>query len=312
MASTLALGTTAWRWDALAPADALCRQAEAAEAMGYASFWLPENHFGQRGAIPAPLLLLAAVAARTRRIRLGCTSYLLPIRHPLLAAEEVAVLDQLCEGRLILGLGRGLSAAMFRALGVSAGEKRKLFQANLHVMRSAWRGETLGEDDNGAPLRLSPLPLQQPSPPLWVAAIGPLALQQVAALGLPYLASPIESLSTLEQNYGRYHQDVAAAGHAPVSTIPVMRTVFVTENAALAAQARSALARTGSASGQQAAAALDDWAVVGDRRFVADKLQAYIERLGLSHLIVRAGIPGISESQQLRSHELLLQLVSTL
>jgi alkanesulfonate monooxygenase SsuD/methylene tetrahydromethanopterin reductase-like flavin-dependent oxidoreductase (luciferase family) len=306
----LALGTTAWRWEALSPADALCRQAEAVEAMGYESFWLPENHFGQRGAIPAPLLLLAAVAARTQHIRLGCTSYLLPIRQPLLAAEEVAVLDRLCHGRLILGLGRGLSGAMFRAFGVPASDKRRLFQANLDIMRRAWRGEPVGDDDHGAPILLSPLPLQQPSPPLWVAAFGPLALQQVAALGLPYLASPVESLQTLEQNYRRYHGDVQAAGHAPVDTVPVMRTVLVTDSEALAQSARTALERTGA--GVQSPAAVNDWAIVGDGYFVRDKLAEYIERLGLSHLIVRAGVPGVSDEQQLQSHAALREIVSTL
>jgi alkanesulfonate monooxygenase SsuD/methylene tetrahydromethanopterin reductase-like flavin-dependent oxidoreductase (luciferase family) len=310
--SAIEIGTTAWRWDALAPADGLCRQAETAEAMGFGSFWLPENHFGQRGAVPAPLLLLAAIAARTQRIRLGCTSYLLPIRHPLLAAEEVAVLDQLCQGRLILGLGRGLSSAMFTAFGVPASDKRKLFQSNLDIMRRAWRGEPVGEDETGAPIHLSPLPLQQPSPPLWVAAVGPLALQQVAALGLPYLASPIESLETLERNYQRFNGDTKAAGHAPIHTVPVMRTVFVTEDDALARQVRTALTRSVPAGGQPTPASVDDWAVVGDRRYARDKLAEYIERLALSQLIVRAGIPGIDEQQQLRSHQALLEIVAAL
>lgn len=310
MTASLEVGTTAWRWDALASAEGLCAQAQAAEAMGFASFWLPENHFGQRGAIPAPLLSLAAVAARTQRIRLGCTSYLLPIRHPLLAAEEVAVLDRLCEGRLILGLGRGLSGAMFRAFGVPASDKRKLFQANLEVMRHAWRGGSLGEDDNGAPIQLTPLPLQQPSPPLWVAAFGPLALQQVAALGLPYLASPVESLEALEQNYQRYRLDVQAAGHAPVQDAPVMRTVFVTDDAALADQVRTALARIVPATARHAPAAVDDWAIVGERQHVRDKLAEYSDRLALTHLIVRAGIPGVTEEQQLRSHAAVLEIAA--
>ena len=138
MATVLEVGTTAWSWEKLGPADALCAQAETAQAMGFHSFWLPENHFGKPRAIPSPLTLLAAVAGRTERIGLGCTSYLLPIRHPLLAAEEVAVLDQLCQGRLILGVGRGMSSAMFKAFGVAATDKRILFQANLEVMRRAW------------------------------------------------------------------------------------------------------------------------------------------------------------------------------
>lgn len=310
--TALQVGITAWSWDALRRADTLCAQAEVAEALGFHSFWLPESHFGTRAAIPAPLMLLAAVASRTQRIRLGCTSYLLPVRHPLLAAEEVAVLDQLCEGRLILGLGRGLSAAMFKAFGVAAADKRKLFRANLAVMQGAWRGDAVGEDEHGQPIYLAPLPLQQPSPPLWVAAFGPLALQQVAGLGLPYLASPVESLAVLEENYRRYHLDVSTAGHAAVTTIPVMRTVFVTNDGVQAERVRAALAAAVPPAQRKNDIAVDNWAIVGDRHYAADKLAEYQARLNLSHLIVRAGIPGINADEELQSYEQLLGIVAAL
>lgn len=312
MPAPLAVGTTAWDWSALGRVDTLCAQAEAAEALGFDSFWLPENHFGSVGAVPSPLTLLAAICGRAQRIRLGCTSYLLPIRHPLLAAEEVAVLDQLCEGRLILGLGRGLSGAMFKAFGVAAGDKRKLFKANLEIMRRAWRGEALHEDDNGQPIYLVPLPWQQPSPPLWVAAFGPLALKQVASLGLPYLASPIESLAVLEGNYRRYHSDLAAAGQKAVATIPVMRTVYVTIDQSESEHLRNALAKTVPPAMRNKAVAVDEWAIVGDRHYVRDKLAETIERLRITHLIVRAGLPGIVEEAQMRSHAQLLEVVTDL
>ena len=81
--------------------------------MGYDSLWVPESHFGA-DALPEPLLLLAAMAAVTERIRLGTTSYLLTLRNAVQAAEQVAVLDQLCGGRLILGVGRGFSAPVLQ------------------------------------------------------------------------------------------------------------------------------------------------------------------------------------------------------
>ena len=226
MITTIKVGTTPWSWAGRGAADSLCRQAEQAESLCCHSFWLPENHFGERGAIPSPLLLLAAVAGRTRRMRLGTTSYLLPVRPPLLAAEEIAVLDRLSEGRLILGLGRGIGKAMFTAFGVEPADKRKLFSANLEIMRRAWRGEPVAEDDAGRQIRLAPLPVQQPSPPIWVAAFGPLALRQVAHLGLPYLASPIEPLAVLEKNYSRYREE-AAAELPVVQTVPVFLMVIV-------------------------------------------------------------------------------------
>ncbi|MYE11952.1 MAG: LLM class flavin-dependent oxidoreductase, partial [Gammaproteobacteria bacterium] len=90
----LHLGLTPWIVSGMADAATLARQGELAESWGYESFWLPENHFGGEGAIPEPLMLLAAVAARTRTLRLATTSYLLPLRNPLQAAEQVAVLDR--------------------------------------------------------------------------------------------------------------------------------------------------------------------------------------------------------------------------
>jgi alkanesulfonate monooxygenase SsuD/methylene tetrahydromethanopterin reductase-like flavin-dependent oxidoreductase (luciferase family) len=312
MGKNLEVAVTAWSAGSGWRADALCRQAEAAEAMGVHSFWLPENHFGDNRSIPSPLTLLAAVAARTGRIKLGTTSYLLPIRHPLLAAEEVAVLDQLSNGRVILGVGRGVQDAVFKAFDVPASDKRKLFQANLDIMRRAWRGEPIVAAEDGQPIRLAPLPVQRPHPPLWVAAFGPLALKQVAGLGLPYLASPIESLATLEENYQRYQQLLSEAQLPPETTIPVMRTIFITDNAGRAARLREALQRSVPPTMRHKAAGVGEWAIVGDRQYARDKICEYFGRLGMSHLIARGGLSGVDSAAQIQSLEYLLDITSDL
>ena len=312
MAKTIELAVTPWSSEEGWRADTLCNQAETAESMGFHSFWLPENHFGDHRSIPSPLTLLAAVAARTIRIRLGSTSYLLPIRHPLQAAEEVAVLDQLSNGRVILGVGRGMQADMFEAFGVSPSDKRKLFRDKLEVMLAAWRGEPVLAREEGAPVLLAPLPVQRPHPPVWVAAFGPLALKQVAGLGLPYLASPIESLAALEDNYNSYHAAVEVSGHPPVSTIPVMRTVFVAQSDKQAAAVRLQLERSVPSKMRKQGVSIQDWGIVGDRAYCRDKVLEYVERLNISHLIVRGGVRGVEDREQLRSHEALLALVSGL
>jgi alkanesulfonate monooxygenase SsuD/methylene tetrahydromethanopterin reductase-like flavin-dependent oxidoreductase (luciferase family) len=309
MAVNLKVAVTPWSAPAGWQAEELCAQAELAEAMGCHSFWLPENHFGGQRSIPSPLLLLAAVAARTTRIKLGSTSYLLPIRNPVLAAEEVAVLDQLSEGRVILGVGRGIQDSVFRAFDLQPAEKRKVFKTNLDIMCRAWRGEPLLSEDSGEPIQLAPLPVQQPHPPIWVAAFGPLALKQVAGLGLPYLASPVESLGFLEDNYRLYRSHLEVAGHDPVTTVPVMRTILVTADAGLARTVKDALQRGVPAAMRDRAGGVDDWAIVGDRHYVLDKMSEYSERLRLSHLIARGRLPAVSTEQQVASHQLLLELV---
>jgi len=290
----LKVGVTPWDFSGL-NARSLSAQAARAEALGYESFWLPENHFN-RNAIPDPLMLLASVAAATDRIRLATTSYLLPFRNPLLAAEQVAVLDQLSAGRVTLGVGRGFAPTMLKAFEVVPSEKRRMFERCLALMQTAWSGERVrvGEDE-GDFVVLDPLPVQQPHPPLWVAAFGPKALAQAGRLGLPYLASPMETMGRLEENYARHAEAAAEAGHESIATIPVMRTVFLTRNRRLGDDIRDRVHRQAEESGRLGAgASVDDWSIIGDSSLVADRVAEYRERLNLSHLIVtRLRIEGV-------------------
>jgi alkanesulfonate monooxygenase SsuD/methylene tetrahydromethanopterin reductase-like flavin-dependent oxidoreductase (luciferase family) len=296
--SHLHLGLTPWLAPLARRADELSRQAELAEAWGYESFWLPENHFGE-GAIPEPMMLLSAVAGATRNLKLGTTSYLLPLRHPLQAAEQVAVLDQLSGGRVILGVGRGYQSALFEAFNVDRSEKREIFAECLATMLRAWRGEAVGPDSN---VSLWPRPVQTPHPPIWVAAFGPKALRQAGTLGLPYLASPMESFEALTRNYARHADACRQAEVAIPEIVPVMRTVFVSRNGALLERVRGALADQVGAMRAQATSAMrsrmpqvvDDWGIVGTPEQVVARIDDYRRELGMTHLIAtRLRIGGV-------------------
>jgi alkanesulfonate monooxygenase SsuD/methylene tetrahydromethanopterin reductase-like flavin-dependent oxidoreductase (luciferase family) len=314
----LAIGLTPWQDDWNGTADSLSRQAELAEQLGFHSFWLPESHFAGPGSNPAPLLRLSAVAARTRRLGIGTTSFLLPVRHPLHVAEEVAVLDRLSNGRVILGVGRGFRPALFAAFDVPAREKRDRFEAALAVIRDAWLGKPVANEpgDAGSPVHLAPLPLQKPHPPIWVAAFGPKAVAQAGRLGLPYLASPIETLSGLEENYARHREALGDDARAAALAVPVMRSVYTSRDVsalarvhALLARQSRALARAGAASLRRVAeAAVDDWAIVGEPEAVADRIRVHVERLGMTHLIVRAHVPELPPDAALDSLRLLAEL----
>jgi alkanesulfonate monooxygenase SsuD/methylene tetrahydromethanopterin reductase-like flavin-dependent oxidoreductase (luciferase family) len=313
----LHVGITPWSYDWERASLPLTDQAERADALGFGSFWLPESHFTGSTANPAPLLLLAAVAARTRRIRIATTSFLLPVRHPLQVAEEVAVLDRLSRGRVILGVGRGFRKALFAAFDVPVEEKRDLFESALAVMREAWAGKPVAPDDGEAPpVTLSPLPLQRPHPPVWVAAFGPKALAQAGRLGLPYLCSPIEPLPILERNHAAHREALAAAHGELALPVPLMRTVFVHRDAAVLRRVRDglelqaqALARAPAAAIRRAGASpLEDRAIVGEPDAVRDGLARYRERLGMTHLVARTQIPGADEAETQASLEHLAEL----
>ena len=318
---SLHIGITPWDLASAHTAHWLAEQAAYAEQLGFESFFLPENHFSGRGSVPEPLMLLAAAAARTRRIRLGTTSLLLPVRHPLQAAEQVAVLDQLSEGRVILGLGRGYQAPLYRAFDVPLAEKRRMFADALEIMLKAWRGESVV--DAGEAVVLSPLPVQQPHPPLWVAAFGPKALAQTARLRLPYLASPMETLDTLATNYAALQPLPVDGDHEPGPRswllqlrldVPVMRTVFISDRqdevAWVREQLQSAAQRVAvGALRREADVPVTDWAIIGSPDEALAQIEHYRERIGMTHLIAtRLRVPGVDATLLRRSLVLLAGL----
>jgi len=305
----LHLGLTPWNYRDLS-ARSLCDQATFAESRGYDSIWLPENHFGEN-ALPDPLTLLAAIAGATSTIRLGTTSYLLTLRSPLLAAEQVAVLDQLSGGRLILGVGRGYAPEMLKAFQVPQKEKRRIFEWTLGLMRDAWAGKAVCLDgDEEAAIKVFPRPTQLPEPPIWIAAFGPKALAQAGSLGLPYLGSPMESLATLEENYVQYRAAAKAAGVKLPSAVPLMRMVFVSENRNRVEEIRRLLEDRTENGRLKDGESIDDWTIVGTPDEVCARIDEYKDRLGMTHMIATrlriAGIPEemLRESVALLAHEL--------
>jgi alkanesulfonate monooxygenase SsuD/methylene tetrahydromethanopterin reductase-like flavin-dependent oxidoreductase (luciferase family) len=319
--SRLHVGLTPWRTDADGAADPLAAQGERAEALGFDSLWFPESHFGARGALPQPLLLLATVASRTRTLQLGTTSYLLPVRHPLQIAEDVAVLDRLSSGRVILGVGRGFRSDLFAAFDVPVREKRDRFQSALELMIRAWRGDPIATDGaGGQPVRLAPLPVQQPHPPIWVAAFGPKAVDQAGRLGLPYLASPIEALETLRENYARHQEVFREGGAARDLAVPIMRTVFICDDDACAKRVRDALATQTAALADSTAASIRrsatadvaSFALIGSSAEVEDGIARYRETLGMTHLIARVQVPAAEPREVEAALERLAELAARL
>lgn len=309
---SLHVGVTPWLLNAETDAKALCRQAQLAESLGYQSFWLPENHFTEGVAIPDPLMLLASVAAVTSSIRLATTSYLLPLRHPLQAAEQVAVLDRLSNGRVILGVGRGYQPAMYAAFDIALQDKRSLFAECLALMQTAWSGAAVGEGDSGEAIVLAPLPVQQPHPPIWVAAFGPKALAQAGRLGLPYLASPMEALAVLRENYQAHADACVAEGKQPPREIPVMRGVFVSRENAKIKAVRNLLAGQNPVAGLSSTTTANNaaGALVGDPVEITDVVRRYRSELGMTHLIATTlRVRGVSVSDREASVKLLADIV---
>lgn len=271
-----------------------------AESLGLHSVWLPEMHF-QRGVCPAPLLDLAGHAATTERLRLGTTSLLLPLHPPEKIAAEIATLDQISRGRLLVGLGRGFQRPMLEAFGVPPAEKRDRFDDALDRILELWARRN--EHTVGSPLQTR----QRPHPPLAVAAFGPKGLAQAARRDLPYLASPVETFDQIGQNQA-LHRSLRAEPDGPSLSL-VMRTIFVSEDAGERASVRASLAgeMNGRRRGMPAAVSraldspIDERVVVGTQAEVSARLIHEQRRLGIDLLVVRPQIAGLDPGTAERS-----------
>ena len=149
-------------------------QIQYSEEMGFDFCLIAEHHFSNYGNSPAPLLQALHIGQRTKRLKIATAVLVLPIWHPLRLAEEVAVLDNLIDGRFICGVGRGYQPHEMGRFGVELDESRQRFNETLEVMVQAWTrdesftyaGEYVNVPD---PVTVWPKPMQKPHPPLWVA-----------------------------------------------------------------------------------------------------------------------------------------------
>ena len=122
-------------------------QIELGDELGFDTAWLGELHFGRAFSILAdPLMVLAAAAQRTTRIRLGTAVMLLPLHHPLKIAEEAAITDILSDGRLEFGVGRGAFPLYYVGFGVPQEESRERFEEALDFILAAWKSEKFSFD----------------------------------------------------------------------------------------------------------------------------------------------------------------------
>ncbi len=168
------------------------RAAMQAEELGFADVWVSEHIIVPKDALypPSPLfydpvLTLTWAAACTSRVRLGTTVLVLPMRHPLPLAKELATLQCLSEGRLILGAGVGWLEAEFAALGVPFRERGRRMDEGIALMRAVWNDDPVSFETRWIPavvqdMRMRPLPL---SIPIWIGGNSDAAIARAIRLG---------------------------------------------------------------------------------------------------------------------------------
>jgi alkanesulfonate monooxygenase SsuD/methylene tetrahydromethanopterin reductase-like flavin-dependent oxidoreductase (luciferase family) len=204
------------------PAEAIVadevEQMVLSERLGFDSVWLTEHHYADYGISSAPSVLLATVAARTERIKLGMAVWVLPFHHPLRLAEETATLDILSRGRLVVGLGRGNRPLEFLGHGIVQDESRSRLEEGVEILRKAWTEERVsfqGRHWQLDAIPVYPKPLTKPHPLLAFAVTSPQSLEWAGTNGFAILSSGLTTpLEALQRQRETYVTALRKAGHA--------------------------------------------------------------------------------------------------
>ena len=220
---------------AFADPGAMLAVAEAAEGLDYAALWTADHlvlpiesattypylrqakvRLEPTHAFLEPLIALAGVATRTRRIGLGISVYLAALRHPLVVAKQVASLDQLSGGRVLLGVGAGWIPEEYETLGIPFGERGRVLDEHIEAMRTLWRDERpryAGQHYRFDNLGFEPKPVRR-DVPIWVGGNSPAARRRAARLGDGWHVIDVP-MRELEAGIAELARECRAAGRRP-------------------------------------------------------------------------------------------------
>lgn len=194
-----------------------------AEELGFDDYWIAEHHYSNYGVVPSPAMILAAAATRTHRIGLGSGVSILPFSSPMRVAEDYAMVDLLSKGRLVFGVGRGFLIHEFDGFGIAdEAESRERFDEALTIILKAWEGQRFtfhGKHFHVDDLKINVLPVQQPCPPVFMAALSPSSYEKAAMSGIPVtgVVTTLRTMDAVKERLDTFKRLYAKAGHDPTA-----------------------------------------------------------------------------------------------
>ena len=206
---------------------------ELADRLGIGEIWVGEHHFSRHGLVSGVFSYMGAVAARTKRARIGTAVVVLPVNNPVRVAEEAAMLDIISGGRFDLGIGAGYQAQEFHGLGSDLEESRERFREYVDVILKSWAEEPLthhGKFVNIDNIDVMPKPVQKPHPPLYIAvSTSPESVDYAASRAIPVmLGGPTASMGQVPEVMARWHERMEHYGHPHEDIdLPVAMSIYV-------------------------------------------------------------------------------------
>ncbi len=301
-----------------------------AEDLGYESMFMATHHAKTDGLCPGPLIACAAAAAVTKTMRIGTAVLLIPMYAPLKLAEDIAVLDNLSQGRFVFGGAPGYVAEEFAAHGIPRAQRIGRFEESLDLMITAWTQDEFefdGKYFQVPPTVMTPKPMQQPHPPIWYGVSATKSLERAARRNAVQIMSPRHGVDELMHHYAPYESMAAEIGWK-IPERPIIRQVFIAktmaEAEAIAAPAVNHLYREiygkASAAGDRVLRADDgsiitdyeqvgfenfkDRYIIGDPDFAIESIKRYEKACNPTEMVCWMHMPGITGIDAMDSVEL--------
>ncbi len=224
--------------------DQQLAQACLAEQLGFDAVWLTEHNFTGESVYGDPIPFASALAMCTERIRIGFAVIQMALRHPIRVATQLALLDNLCKGRLDVGVGRGTiyNEYEFVGYGLNSSDSRARFQECLEILEGAWTKAPFSYQGRYYDLslpELRPRPFQRPHPPIRHSAVSPSSFTHCGERGVPIMTVRLGP-DVLRDRLAAYAEGLARSGlderrqRALVADAGIWRYVHVAESQAQA------------------------------------------------------------------------------
>ncbi|HZT09094.1 MAG TPA: LLM class flavin-dependent oxidoreductase [Chloroflexota bacterium] len=231
------------------------------EELGFDDAWFAEHHHSDYGLLSSPNLIVATLAARTRRLRLGNLVNVLPLHDPIRLAEECAILDILTGGRLNVGLGRGVPRDDIKH-GLDRDTAQARFEEGIAILQRAWTEETFSHEGTAwryTDISCRPRPIQEPHPPIYYGATSPETPRILARRGWN-MALSRQPMDNVVRAIETYRAARAEPGAAPGGgDVILVRDIYVAETDEQAwAEAGPQIARF--------------WQLAADNRWIGDSV----------------------------------------
>lgn len=295
----------------------ILEQVQWLDRIGADLVWFTEHHFVEDGYLPSWVPVAGAMAALTDHIRFGTDICLLPFNHPIRLAEDLAVLDNLSDGRVELGVGMGYAPHEFRGFGFPVSRRVSLMDEGIEVLQRCFAGERFsyhGRRYRFDDVVITPGYVQQGGPPLWIAAMSEAGAARAARYDTHFLPQGLK-----RRSYDPWVQTLKESGRNPADyRVGIIRSILVTDDrdadwpvVRAAERYRMALyerffSESGEGLGEQGEPIPQTW-IIGDTDACVAQLKQFIVDFGVTDITCMAVPPGLRPNDMASSLERLFR-----